>query len=244
MKLFKFPEDQEAIREVVSKSELASLLVPSPQDVLIAEVCDEARTFLPASVIATPFLCPKVYAALEGTGVTTVCINSLMPAQDEHFDSKMLAIEEILKVGVKDFDFTAPVGMIRDKEFDQIEKDFSVMSERIKKAGGQFSIILETEVISYEEQILLAQAAVNAGADYLRICSGMDLLCGINSGRAVLRSICQIKDRFGDQIKIKAGGGWEYAYLEDCHEYIMSGADRIDIGPRFIQQLKDMNFRR
>jgi deoxyribose-phosphate aldolase len=136
------------------------------------------------------------------------------------------------------------MGMLRDKEYDKIENEFSILADIIHKAGGRLGLILETELISEEEQIRLGQAAVNSSADYLRICGGMELVCHINGGRANLQSICRIKDRFSDKIKIKAGGGWEFNYLEDCHEYIQSGASRIDAGPNFIQQLIDIGYRR
>jgi deoxyribose-phosphate aldolase len=244
MKLLRLPEDQEIIQGIVSKAELASLLVPSPRDSLINQTCEEAKSCQPSGVLATPILCPQVSAALKGTGIATVCILSLMLAQDENHSNKMFAIHEILKSGVRDFDIMPSVAMTRDKEFGQIEKDFSEMAGVIKNSGGHLSVIIETEAISGEDQALLCQAAINAGADYIRICSGVEQLCGVNGGRATLRSICRIKDLVGEKIKIKAGGGWEYSYLEDCYEYIQSGAGRVDIGPRFIQQLKDIQYRR
>jgi deoxyribose-phosphate aldolase len=242
IKMLKLPQDGEAIRTVVSKAEIASLLVPSVQDAMITEICNDAKTYGTAGVLATAALCPQVSAALKGAEVRVVCIYSLIYSPDENYDCKIFGIKDVIKSGVKDFDLGVPAGVVHDKDFARIEKDFCGMADVIKQSSGHIGLVLETELFSYEEQMTLGKIAVNAGADYLRICSGMEQLCGINGGRATLRSICFLKDRFGDTIKIKAGGGWDYAYLEDCYEYIQSGADRVDAGSRFIKQLKDMNY--
>jgi deoxyribose-phosphate aldolase len=244
MKLLRFPADEDVIRGVVSKAELASLLVTFPQDEFVKKVCNDAVSFGMAGVLATPFLCPTVSSILKGSGVDTICINSLFFIHDENLDCKKLTVEEILRLGVKDFDMMPSLGMVRDSEYEKIEREFSVLTDIMHKAGGRLGLILETEFMSEEEQIRLGQAAVNSGADYLRICGGMELVCHVNGGRANLRNICRVKDQVSGKIKIKAGGGWELAYLEDAHEYIQSGADRVDAGPNFIGQLIDIGYRR
>jgi len=243
MNLLKFPEKQK-IGDIVSRAEYAALLIPSPRQAYLEEVCAQARQFGFAGVIATPYDCPFVLEQLEGTGIETVCLNALNHALDENFDCRMYGIDVSIKIGVKNFELSVPCGLIRDGKFDVIQDELSAMVEKVHLADGKTSVILEPEFMEREAMKQIITSAEKAGADYIRICSGLEKVCGSNGGRANLNSICFVKQQRSTPIAIKAGGGWDYAYLEDCAEYIDSGAERIDVGPRFVEQLKEIGYRK
>lgn len=244
MELLKFPKNKKDIFEVVRRAEYAALLVPSPRRSYVAEVCAQAKQYGFASVIATPYDCPEVAKLLEGSGVEAVCLNALNHALDEDFDCRLYSVDAMLEIGVKNIELSVPIGMMRDGKFDQIQSELSAMIDKIHTAGGKASVILEPDCMDKEAMKQVIRAAEGAATDYLRICSGFERVCGSNGGRATLNSIGFVREQSSGKTAIKAGGGWDYAYLEDCAEYIRQGAERVDVGPRLVEQLGKIGYRR
>ena len=244
MRLFEFPRDKAEIDRVVSCAEYAALLIPSPRQSYVEEVCAQARQFGFAGVVATPFDCPTVLKLLEGSGVETICLNALNHALDENFDCRMFGIQALLEQGVKHFELGVPCGLLREGAFDVVHAELAAMVEKIHAAGGKMSVILEPECMSKDAMAKVIAMAEELGADHVRLCSGFERVCGTNGGRATLNTICFAREQHTGKIGLKAGGGWDYAYLEDCAEYMENGASRVDVGPRFVEQLANLGYRR
>ena len=62
-------------------------------------------------------------------------------------------------------------------------------------------VILETYLLTDEEKIKVCELAVNAGADYVKTCTGF------NGGSATVHDIELMKKTVGDKCKIKASTG-------------------------------------
>jgi deoxyribose-phosphate aldolase len=244
MELFKIPRNREDVDKVVSRAEHAALLVPSPRQDYVEKVCAQAKEYGFAGVIATPYDCPEVLKKLEGSGVKTICLNALNHALDENFDCRMYGTEALLDMGVRAFELPVPCGLIRDGKFDVIEEELAALTEKIHAKGGEVSVILEPECMDKPSMVKLIQIAEKIGAEYIRLCSGLAQVCGTNGGRATVNLVGFVKEHCSDRIVIKAGGGWDFAYLEDCAEYIDCGAGRVDVGLRFTEQLEKIGYRR
>lgn len=244
MELFKFPQNKEDIEKVVSRAEYAALMIPSPRQSYVEQVCAQAKEFGFSGVLATPYDCPEVLKQLEGSGVETVCMNALNHALDENPACRVYGIDTLLEMGVKYFELSVPCGVMKDDKFDIVEKELFNMAEKIHGVSGKVSIILEPECMKKEFLKKLISIAEKTGVDYIRICSGFENVCGTSGGRATMNLICFVREECGGRIPIKAGGGWDYAYLEDCAEYIDSGASCVDVGPRFVEQLTKLGYRR
>lgn len=244
MKLLKYPQDKTLLHQVVCRAEYAGLLVPNPREEWIQNAVDTAKEFGFASVHATPYIAASLAKKLEGSGVDVLCNIGMMTGLElpSHLRVRMCA--EMFSSGVKKIDLGMDRGWIDDKKYDAIREELRSVAELARAYGGQLGASIEAGSLRDEQKLELAQVAVDAGADYLRICSGTDLLSGINNGRASLYEVCLIQDRFGGQIKIKAGGGWDYAYAEDCLEQLQCGADCVDVGDRFVDQLRAIGYGR
>ncbi len=244
MKLFDIKTDRAAIEAVASRAEYAALLVPSPRRAYIEAACAAARRLGFAAVLATPFDCPAVLRELEGSGVETVCMNAMNHALDENLDCRLAGTKILLAAGVRNFELAVPVGMLRDSKFDGLKAQLAALTEKIHAAGGRAGVILEPEQMEREAMAHLIDTAVGAQADWIRLCSGFGEVCGTEGGRTTVNTLCFALERSAGRLPVKAGGGWDYSYLEDCAEYIDCGAARVDAGPRFAAQLDALGYRR
>ena len=244
MKLFRWPRDEEDIRRVLSAAELASLLVPFVTEDEVQKVCGQAVEYGMHSVLAVPDISVKTVKYLQGTGVIPVCMASSNEVVDNDHASSMVMIRELIRYGVLDVDMGMPVGMMLNGEFDQIRKELSERAALLHNAGGRFGVVLEIDQLPEPLMLKLCEASVGAGADFLRISSGMELMGAMNIGRATVHNVALLYHHFGKEIRIKAGGGWDLGWLEDANEYLEAGAVRVDAGPNMVRQLMDMGYRR
>lgn len=244
MKLLRYPRDKAELDQVVACAEYAGLLVPNPREQWIQHAVDTATEFRFASVHATPYFAASLAEKLAGSGVAVVCSIGMMTGMElpSHLRVKMCG--ELYAAGIQKIDLGMDRGWIDDKKYDAIRAELRCVAELARAHGGQLSASIEAGILTDRQKLDLAQVAMEAGVDHLRICSSTDLLSGIQNGRASLYEICLIRDAFGDQLKIKAGGGWDYAYAEDCLEQIRSGAAAVDVGERFVDQLRAIGYGR
>lgn len=240
----KLIQDATEVREVVSRAAYAALLIPSPRREYVEQVCAQAKQYGFACVLATPFDCCRVLELLDGSGVETVCMNALNHALDENIDCRIQGLQTLLGIGVRRFALSVPCGDLLDEKYDAVTGELTSMLEAIHAAGGKASVILEPECMSETAMARIIDGAVTAGADAIRICSGFATVCGTEGGRATLHNICLVRELCAGRISLLAGGGWDYAYLEDCAEYLSNGAVQVDVGPRFVQQLEELGYRK
>ncbi len=244
MKLFRYPRDEKDVRRVLDATELASLLVPFVTEDDIRMVCAQAAEYGMHSVLAVPDIIVKTRKYLEGTGVVPVCMASSNEVVDNDHGSSMVMIRELIRYGVLDVDMGMPVGMMLNGEFDLVAAQLSERAGLLHDSGGRFGVVLEIDQLPEPLMLKLCEASVKAGADFLRISSGMELMGAMNIGRATVHNTALLYHHFGKDIKIKAGGGWDLGWLEDANEYLEAGASYVDGGPNMVQQLVDMGYRR
>ncbi len=244
MKLFHFPEDQKEIANVVEKSELASLMVPFVTESAVREACYQAVKYGMASVLAVPDICPQTVKLLAGTKVSPVCILSAMEIGDHDRATRYHCIEQLIQLGVSQVDIGVPIGMVLDEEYAELTDEIRDLAKLLHRSDGKLGIILEISQFTRPQLFGLCRGAVDGGADYLRISSGMEAIGAMDIGRPTIHNVAMLFEHFGSSIQIKAGGGWDYSYLEDCNEYLNSGAALADAGPCMIRQLEQMGYER
>lgn len=244
MKLFHFPQDEADITKVLSHAELASLMIPFVTSDQVSEACEQAVKYGMAGVLAVPDICQQTVKLLEGTGVAPVAVAAAMEVDDNDRDTRLNLVKELIKLGVLDVDFAVPVSMGLNGEFQELSQEIRDQADTLHAAGGRLGVILEIDQWTKPQLFSLCQAAIDGHADYLRISSGMEQIGAANIGRATIYNVATLYENFGRQIKIKAGGGWDFAWLEDVNEYLEAGAERVDLGPVTIGQLEELGYRR
>lgn len=244
MKLFHYPKDGTEIAGILAKCELASLMIPFVTRDQVEEACHQAVAYGLAGVLAIPDICQQTVELLKGTGVAPVAVCAAMEVDDNDREGRLNLVRELIKIGVLDVDFGVPASMVLDAEFEQLAAEIKDQTDTLHAANGRLGVILEIDQWTEEQLFALCQAAVDGGADYLRISSGMEQIGAANIGRATIYNVATLYERFGGKIAIKAGGGWDFAWLEDVNEYLEAGAARADVGPITIDQLVRLGYKR
>ncbi|MGC3994322.1 MAG: deoxyribose-phosphate aldolase [Propionicimonas sp.] len=118
----------------------------------------------PASIeIAAP-LC-------AGTG-TGVCVVVDFPFGCSSTESKVAQTRIALAAGIQELDVVANYGWVRGGELARVEDDLRAVIEPCHEAGVVVKVIFETDALSYDQIAAVAEAAIAAGADFIKTSTG------------------------------------------------------------------------
>jgi len=109
------------------------------------------------------------------------------------------------------------IGYLLDRKLDLLRDDIAAVVEAAK--GNTVKVIIETCLLSDEEKVLACQAAVSAGAHFVKTSTGF------STAGATVADVRLMKATVGDKALVKAAGG--VRSLEDMQAMIEAGADRI-----------------
>lgn len=244
MRLLKMPQDAATLRELLEKTEYAGLLVPNPQEAQFESAIAAACELGIPTIQTTPYFAERLLKRLEGTGIEVSVQLAMVTGMEIPGPMRVKMCRELIEAGVKRVNLGIDRGWIGDRKYDEIRSELAAVAGSAHEHGCQLAATLEVGSLTDAQKLELAALAVEAGADAIRICSGTDLLSGISNGRATYREICLIAKSFADKIAIKAGGGWDFAYAEDCLEQLNCGAATVDVGDCFVEQLRALGYRR
>jgi len=244
MKLLRFPENEKEIRNVLDHAELASLLVPFTTEAQVKEACETAVKYGMAGVLAIPDICQQTVKFLAGTKVRPIAVIDAMELGDNAAAGRLFSVKELVKLGVKGVDSGIPTNIILDGEYDEIAAEIRDQAAACHEAGAEYGVTLNIDSITPDQLAKVCECAISGGADYLRTSCGMEQIGADGIGRATVHNIAELSELYGDRIKIKAGGGWDFAWLEDSLEYLLSGASRVDVGPVTVGQLERIGYGR
>lgn len=144
------------------------------------------------------------------------------PLGQDTVESKIFAAIQAIERGANELDIVPNNALVVTGDFTSYSLELSaiVSSLRLIRQDVVIKFIIETGYLPNDSLITLAaQAIVNAGADFVKICSGMGPRgASINDVKIVRKSI-------GDRAKIKVAGGIET--LSQAQQFLEYGADRI-----------------
>lgn len=123
------------------------------------------------------------------------------PSGNDSTAMKAACVREILKAGVRDFDFTAQTSYLLSGMEKEFYEDLKAVADLAKSEGAQTKVIIEFGMLTPEQRRRGAELAVEAGIDYLKQSSGF--LKGIP---ATPEDIAFLKEIAGDRAKVKASG--------------------------------------
>lgn len=131
--------------------------------------------------------------------------------------SKTQETYDAIKNGADEIDMVINIGFLKSGLRDKVEADIkSVVTAAEKKP---VKVIIETGLLSESEKILASQICVNAGAAFVKTCTGF------SGGQATVSDIKLIKNTIGKHCQIKASGG--IRQTSEALALIEAGADRL-----------------
>ncbi|RVU54888.1 deoxyribose-phosphate aldolase [Anaerosphaera multitolerans] len=195
-----------------------TLLKPESSRKQIKKLCDEAIKFNFKSVCINPYWVSYAKELLKSSDVI-VCTVIGFPLGANTTGLKAFETRQAIENGADEIDMVINVGLLKNKEFDLVEKD---IKEVVNSAKGKcVKVIIETCLLEKDEIIDACKIIERAGADFVKTSTGF------NSGGATVEDIELIKSVVGDRLFIKASGG--IRDLNTAEKMIDAGALRLGV---------------
>ena len=185
----------------------------------IRRYCAEARVQGFASVCVNSCHVPLVAEELRGTGIGTCCVVGF-PLGAMSTAAKAYEAKQAVADGAAEVDMVMNIGAAKDRRWAFVEQDIRAVVEAAKPA--LVKVILETCLLTEEEKIGACEAAVRAGAAFVKTSTGF------GGGGATVHDVALMKKAVGGKAKVKASGGIRTP--EFTAELVAAGADRIGAG--------------
>lgn len=196
-----------------------TMLKPDATAETIRRYCAEAKQYGFASVCVNSCHAALVTEELKGSGVKTCCVIGF-PLGAMLTSAKVFETKAAVEAGAQEIDMVINIGAVKDGNMDFVTADIHAVVEAAKPAIVK--VIIETCLLSDAEKTAVCQAAVKAGAAFVKTSTGF------STGGATVEDVQLMRKAVGNQAKVKASGGirtYEFA----C-QLVEAGADRIGAG--------------
>ncbi|MCM0618296.1 deoxyribose-phosphate aldolase [Paenarthrobacter sp. TYUT067] len=209
--------------EAVAPANIASyidhtLLKPEASEADVLKVCAEAVDYKFKSVCVNPVWVKTVTKALKGSGVLTCSVIGF-PLGATPSDVKAFEARGAVLDGADEIDMVINMASARANDKGALVDDIRAVSEVVHAGQAILKVIIETSMLSDEQKVIACEAAVEAGADFVKTSTGF------NGGGATVEDVALMRKTVGPDLGVKASGG--VRSLADAQAMIAAGATRI-----------------
>jgi deoxyribose-phosphate aldolase len=208
-----------------------TLLKPEATGQNIRQLCTEAVEYGFAAVCVNP---ANVAEAAELLRASPVRVSTVVafPLGATLPEVKIYETEEAMKLGAREIDMVINIGALKSLEDQAVEADVRGVVEAAHRGGAICKVILECALLSREEKMRGAQAAKNAGADFVKTSTGF------GPGGATADDVRLLRSVVGQGMGVKAAGG--IRSLDDLRKMVEAGANRIgtSAGVKILEQAR------
>lgn len=140
--------------------------------------------------------------------------------------TKVFEAEEALRLGAEEIDMVVRVDLVKTGEFTRVREDIASVVQAASRVRPQalVKVILETGLLSLEEIARTSRAADEAGAQFIKTCTGFST-AGSPAGAATVEHVALMRESAREHVQIKASGG--IRNFEMARSLILAGADRL-----------------
>lgn len=193
-----------------------TLLEPEAGPEGIHRVCAEAVHYGFAGVCVAGSWIPAVVEALGGQGPKAIAVAGF-PLGSGSTEAKAYEAELLIGAGAHEIDTVIHLGLARSGQWGAVREDLEAIVDAA--AGRPVKAILETGLLTHDEIVLAAEAAVLAGAAFVKTSTGF------GHGGATVEAVRLLRETVGDRAQVKASGG--IRTREQALALIAAGADRL-----------------
>ena len=209
--------------EAVAPANIASyidhtLLKPEASQADVLKVCAEAVEYKFKSVCVNPVWVKTVTKALKGSGVLTCSVIGF-PLGATPSDVKAFEARGAVLDGADEIDMVINMASARANDKGALVDDIRAVSEAVHAGEAILKVIIETSMLTDEQKVIACEAAVEAGADFVKTSTGF------NGGGATVEDVALMRKTVGPEVGVKASGG--VRSLADAQAMIAAGATRI-----------------
>lgn len=181
----------------------------------IKAICEDAMKYEVASVCIPPSFVKK---AKDFVGdKMKVCTVIGFPNGYNTTAVKVFETVDAIKNGADEIDMVINLGMVKEKNFDEVTKEIKAIKEACK--DKILKVIIETCLLTEEEKIKMCKCVTDAKADFIKTSTGF------STGGATLEDIILFRENIGSEVLIKAAGGIKD--LDTAKVFIENGAKRL-----------------
>ncbi len=195
-----------------------TLLKPEASEADVLQVCAEAAEYGFKSVCVNPVWVKTVKKALKGSGVLTCSVVGF-PLGATPTDVKTFEARGAVLDGADEVDMVINIAAARAEDKGALTEDIGSVAEAVHASGAILKVIIETSLLSDNQKVLACEAAVAAGADFVKTSTGF------NGGGATAGDVALMRRTVGPELGVKASGG--VRSLADAQAMIAAGATRI-----------------
>jgi len=185
----------------------------------IQKLCEEAKRYRFKSVCVNPYNVAFAVELLKDTPIN-VCTTIGFPLGATTPEIKAQETSQAEARGAKEFDMVINVGALKAGDYDLVKKDIEGVVQAAK--GKIVKVIIETMLLTEEEKVKACQIAKQAGAKFVKTCSGF------TEGGATVEDIRLMRQSVGAGMEVKASG--KIRSLEKALALIEAGATRLGVG--------------
>lgn len=195
-----------------------TLLKPDATVAAIKKLCEEAREHDFMSVCVNSCHVRLVADELRDSGVKTCCVVGF-PLGAMATEAKAYEARFCVENGADEVDMVINIGAAKDGNWEFVEEDIRSVTEAAHAGGALIKVIIETCLLTDAEKVKACEAAMNAGADYVKTSTGF------STGGATEEDVKLMRSVVGDKLGVKASGGVRTP--EDAARMINAGASRL-----------------
>jgi deoxyribose-phosphate aldolase len=181
----------------------------------IKKLCEESLKYGTASVCVPPSYIKRIHD--EFNGKVNICTVIGFPLGYQVTSAKVEEARAAIADGASEIDTVINIGDVKDKRYDEVEKELLAIREATK--GKILKVIIETCYLTEEEKIKMCEIVTRVKADYIKTSTGF------GTAGATIDDIKIFKEHIGPDVKMKAAGG--IRTREDMEAYLALGVDRL-----------------
>ncbi|KAJ7181144.1 hypothetical protein C8R46DRAFT_986275 [Mycena filopes] len=195
-----------------------TLLKPDATPAQIDELCDQAIRYKFKSCCVNGANVEQVWRRLKGSGVRTCAVIGF-PLGAGTTAAKAFEAKDAVAKGADEVDMVINVGALKSGDFALVHSDIKAVVEAT--GTNVLKVILETVFLSDEEKIAASFLAAEAGADFVKTCTGF------SGGGATAADVLLMRKTvaYKSGVKVKASAG--IRSFDKCVEMFNAGAERI-----------------
>lgn len=193
-----------------------TLLHPAATAGDIRALCAEAVRHGFVTVCVNPLWVSAAAEALAGSAVG-VCSVVGFPLGATTSGIKALETEAVCRDGAGEIDMVLALGWLKGGEDARVRSDVQAVVQA--SAGRPVKVILETHLLTDEEKTRAARLCVEAGAAFVKTCTGF------SGGGATEADVALLRHAVGRACGVKASGGIRTAAA--ARRLIAAGATRL-----------------
>lgn len=184
----------------------------------IKKICKEAKEIGAASVCVNPCNVKQVSGELKDSSVK-VCTVIGFPLGANTSEVKAFETKDAVKNGAQEVDMVINIGALIAGDTDTVYQDIKAVVDAAE--GTTVKVIIETCYLTDDQKKQACEAALEAGAQFVKTSTGF------GTGGANAHDVALMREVVGDKMQVKASGGI-HTY-DEAMAVVDASADRLGV---------------